>query len=39
MFEAPHEARLEIHSGAIATLSETIPCEQLQVRGSVSIAR
>lgn len=37
MFEAPQAAHLEIHTGAMAILSETIPCEQLRVRNSASI--
>jgi len=33
MFEAPQEAQLEIHTGSIASaiLSDTIPCDRLQV--------
>lgn len=40
MFEAPQAARLEVHTGAIASSisTDTIPCEQLQVRDSASVA-
>jgi len=33
MFEAPQDAQLEIHTGNIASaiLSDTIPCDRLQV--------
>ncbi|BAU14303.1 hypothetical protein LEP3755_48500 [Leptolyngbya sp. NIES-3755] len=40
MFEAPLEAHLEIHTGSMASaiLMDTIPCERLRVRSSVSAA-
>ncbi|MGG6266196.1 DUF1830 domain-containing protein [Leptolyngbya sp. AN03gr2] len=40
MFEAPQEAHLEIHTGAMASaiLMDTIPCQQLRVRSWVPIA-
>lgn len=40
MFEAPQAAHLEVHTGAIASaiLTDTIPCEQLRVRDSDSVA-
>ncbi|MBW4442926.1 MAG: DUF1830 domain-containing protein [Plectolyngbya sp. WJT66-NPBG17] len=41
LFEAPQNAHLEIHTGAIASaiLTDTIPCESLKVRTSATIAR
>ncbi len=39
MFEAPQNAHLEIHTGAMTTiLTDTIPCKSLKVRSSATIA-